>query len=107
MLICSSYCTGAFSRASACRLAFHRGALASKLANSGARNGAMMSVGLSENEMHVYFDRLSNAYESIDVQIGYVNSPTNVTLTGDRIQIDTLESWLIKSLSLSENSRLM
>ena len=53
-----------------------------------------MSVGLPEHESHAYCDRLSNLYGTVDVTVGCINSPTNVTLTGDRAQMDTLESWL-------------
>ena len=89
----SSYCIGALSRASACRIAFHRGELAAQLLDSGCHNGAMMSVGLAVQEATVFLDRLSHVYETTNVAIGCINSPNNVTVTGDKLQMDTLESW--------------
>lgn len=54
----SSYYIGALSRASACRLAFHRAALAAQLVKCGHYDGAMMSGGLAAQEVIVFLDRL-------------------------------------------------
>ena len=53
-----------------------------------------MSVGLAAQETTVFLDRLRDIHGTIDVTIGCINSPTNVTVTGDKSQMDTLESWL-------------
>ncbi|KAL8650013.1 MAG: hypothetical protein Q9210_004076, partial [Variospora velana] len=92
--IAAAYCIGAISRTSALRLAYCRGVLAARLASSGDVSGAMMSIGLSETNAHAYLERLQDVYGSVDITVGCINSPTNVTITGDRKQIDTLESIL-------------
>ncbi|KAI4288066.1 MAG: hypothetical protein L6R35_002669, partial [Caloplaca aegaea] len=92
--IAAAYCIGAISRTSALRLAYCRGVLAARLASSGDVSGAMMSIGLSETDAHAYLERLQDVYGSVDITVGCINSPTNVTITGDRKQMDTLESML-------------
>ena len=54
----------------------------------------MASVGLSEDAANTYLSRLVNDFGAAEVVVGCVNSPKNVTLTGDRTQINAIESWL-------------
>ena len=88
------YCTGALSHASAIKLAFHRGFLAAQLARSTHSPGAMISVGLSEQQIQPYVSRLEEEYSTVNVAIGCINSPANVTMTGDKSHIQRLEAML-------------
>lgn len=54
----------------------------------------MLSVGLSESESRGYLDKLGQHYGATNIVLGCINSPTNVTMTGDRMQIEALESIL-------------
>lgn len=56
----------------------------------------MISVGLSETEVSRYLELLTLQFGKCCVVIGCVNSPTNVTISGDEIQIDTLRLLLEK-----------
>lgn len=55
-----------------------------------------MSVGLSETEVNRYLKLLTLQFGYCGVVVGCVNSPTNVTLSGDEIQIDALKLQLEK-----------
>ena len=54
----------------------------------------MISVGLSETKAKLYLGRLEKCYSDVHVSIGCINSPSNVTLTGDKDQLCTLEKWI-------------
>ena len=54
----------------------------------------MISVGISEQQANIYLTKLSKHYTHVDVSIGCINSPKNVTLTGDVDQIGRLEEWM-------------
>ncbi|MCJ1358943.1 MAG: hypothetical protein MMC33_008943 [Icmadophila ericetorum] len=88
--IAAAYSAGALSKKSALKVAFYRGSLAAKLASDA--QGAMMSVGLSEEEALTFLG--SNVAQCTDVVIGCVNSPRNVTLSGPDEQIDNLKAML-------------
>lgn len=93
--IASAYCAGALSLESACKVAYHRGRLAGQLvANLSATPGAMMSANLQEDEVEEY---LSKVPLKSTVHIACVNSPTNVTLSGDEADIDILKEYLDES----------
>lgn len=87
--IAAAYCAGALSKWSALKIAFYRGCLAAKLARS-QRQGAMMSVDLSETAVKRYIS--TSIDHSEFVSIACINSPKNVTLSGSERQISTLKS---------------
>lgn len=58
----------------------------------------MISVGLSEAEAEYYLELLALQFGKCGVVVGCVNSPKNVTLSGDEVQIDALKSLLDKDL---------
>lgn len=58
----------------------------------------MISVGLSETEVNHYLELLALQFGKCGVVVGCVNSPANVTLSGDEVQIDTLKLLLEKDL---------
>ncbi|KAI4673620.1 Type I Iterative PKS [Alternaria novae-zelandiae] len=89
--IAAAYCIGALSLESACKVAYHRGRLANQLMESLPRPGAMMSVNLPESGVSGY---LAKASLSGNIHVACVNSPFNVTLSGDEASIDTLKDRL-------------
>lgn len=89
--IAAAYAVGALSLASACKVSFHRGRLASALRNSAQPPGAMMSVDLSEVKMRDFLARTSS---SKSIHIACINSNDNVTISGDELEIDTIKPKL-------------
>lgn len=88
--IAAAYCVGAISKESALLIALRRGELASILSQSSGKQGAMMSVALSDLQAQSFLDEhVVNATNS-SVVIGCINSPSNVTLSGDADQIEYL-----------------
>lgn len=54
----------------------------------------MISVGISEQQANLYLTKLGKYYKQVDVSIGCINSPKNVTLTGDVDQVNRLKEWM-------------
>ncbi|KAJ6096143.1 reducing type I polyketide synthase [Penicillium sp. IBT 16267x] len=94
--IAAAYCMGGLSFRSACKVAFLRGKLATQLANTSAKKGAMMAVGLSESQATGYIERLATESDSRGIVVACINSPTSVTISGDEGHIDSLERILVK-----------
>ncbi|CAI6290866.1 unnamed protein product [Periconia digitata] len=92
--IAAAYTVGAFSLRCACAAAYHRGRLAGQIAKvSKMQPGAMMSVNLSEADAEAY---LKKATLPGPVSVACINSPNNVTLSGDENAIDQLQVDLEK-----------
>ncbi|PLB54129.1 putative polyketide synthase [Aspergillus steynii IBT 23096] len=93
--IAAAYCSGFISAEAALKIAYHRGAVCSALA-SGALGlkGTMMSVGLSEGYFPSYLDELKTQLGEVDLVVACVNSPSNVTVSGDVRHIDALKAIL-------------
>ncbi|KAI8944740.1 polyketide synthase PksD [Xylaria longipes] len=89
--IAAAYALGALCLESACKVAFYRGQLAGKLTMSGSKPGAMMSVNIPEADVQHY---LAQTGVDGDISIACVNSPFNVTLSGDEEAIDILKKYL-------------
>ncbi|MCJ1389265.1 hypothetical protein MMC18_002121 [Xylographa bjoerkii] len=87
--IAAAYCADGISRESAWKIAYFRGLLAARLSNSNQIPGSMISVGLSEAKVIPYLLRVGG-YEDGDIAIGCINSPQNVTITGEEARIDDL-----------------
>ncbi len=64
----------------------------------------MMSVNLSRDEVEVYLSTLGKRYGKREVDIGCINSPSNVTLTGDKTQLTWLQSLFVEE---SVSSRIL
>ena len=92
--IAAAYSTGGLSKESAWRVAYFRGLLASAI--KGPKRGAMMSVALSEREVEAHMNETISQSRKGDLTVGCVNSPTNVTLTGDEDCIDMIEGVMAK-----------
>ena len=90
--IAAAYAAGALSRSSAIKVAYNRGCLSSSFARK-ANDLTMMAVGLSKDDAVSYLDRLRKVDGVLNVAIGCVNSPKNVSLTGKVAQLTTLEQW--------------
>ena len=92
--IAAAYTVGALSLRSACKVAYHRGRLAGRVAAASAlQPGAMLSVNLAEPEAESYLVKASLPGR---VSVACINSPTNVTLSGDENSIDQLQVCLEK-----------
>ena len=76
--IAAAYCAGALSRENAMAIAFYRGIVASKLRKT--RSGAMLAVGLSAEETRPLIKLLRRG----SVMVACINSPSSVTISGDK-----------------------
>lgn len=85
---------GGISHRSACIVAYFRGKYAAKLANSDQHRGAMMSVGISESQLVPYIKEFEVRFGRSDMVVACINSPKNVTVSGDEAQLDLLKSLL-------------
>jgi acyl transferase domain-containing protein/NADPH:quinone reductase-like Zn-dependent oxidoreductase/SAM-dependent methyltransferase len=90
--IAAAYASGAVSRRSAVRVAYHRGLLSSRLA-AGSVGLGMIAVGTTREKVVVYLDKLKDSQMALKVQIGCFNSQNSITLTGDEEQLSMLEGW--------------
>lgn len=88
--IAAAFTVGDLSQESACKVAYWRGQLAGKL--RATSNGAMMSVNLTESQVPAYLEKAG--LEKDVVHIACINSPSNVTLSGPSVTLDTLKEHL-------------
>lgn len=72
-------------------IAYHRGALASTL-KAASIAGGMISVGLAASQVQVFIEKIATDFGHRGLVVGCVNSPNNVTVSGDSDQIDALKS---------------
>ncbi|KAI2470151.1 ketoacyl-synt-domain-containing protein [Annulohypoxylon bovei var. microspora] len=88
--IAAAYALGALSRENAWELAYHRGRSAAMLApaDDETPKGSMLAVGLSPSEAQEYVKQVGNSRAIV----ACVNSPTSVTLSGDRDAILELQA---------------
>ena len=86
--IAGAYCVGALTQEAAITVAYHRGRVALKLKD--LRNGAMLAVGLSEEQVKPFIMALDKSC----VKVACVNSPSNITLSGDKAAICELAAVL-------------
>ncbi|EGX51809.1 hypothetical protein AOL_s00043g828 [Orbilia oligospora ATCC 24927] len=91
--VAAAYCKGALSQESALKIAYFRGMGGASEARDPNRNGTMIAVGLGEAEILPILQELAaKGYE--DIYIGCMNSPSNVTVTGDADQLNILKGIL-------------
>ncbi|ROW10959.1 hypothetical protein VMCG_00852 [Cytospora schulzeri] len=92
--IAAAYALGSLERDSAVKVAYHRGVLSSRLVdNMSSGLPMMMAVGISRHDVMPYLQRLRRADGALHIQLGCVNSPQSITLTGDAGQLTTIEAW--------------
>ncbi|CAI7624844.1 unnamed protein product [Penicillium glandicola] len=94
--VAAAYCAGAISRQSAWKVSYYRGYMSSKLESSSQMRGSMLAVGLSEQGVQPYIDKLSKELEVVNLIVGCINSPKSVTVTGEVSQLDSLKIILDK-----------
>ncbi|KAG9239333.1 hypothetical protein BJ875DRAFT_491623 [Amylocarpus encephaloides] len=82
----AAYATGAITREDAWKIAYHRGRLSGSL----SKQGAMLAVGLGEVAIKPYLDQVTDE----QVIVACINSPLNVTLSGDLAAISQVEVLL-------------
>ncbi|GAB1316525.1 Lovastatin diketide synthase LovF [Madurella fahalii] len=97
--LAAAYAVGAICRESAWKLAYFRGHLSSKLAEwsnaDRSRRGSMMAVALSESSAISYIEKtLENRRSNGVLTIACINSPQNVTISGDEDLIQALQTIL-------------
>lgn len=95
--VTAAYSVGALSFESACKIAYYRGWLTEKLVISmRADPGAMMSVNIPEAQVDTYLEKvgLEVGAGNRKIHIACVNSPSNVTLSGNEKAIDQLKIHL-------------
>lgn len=90
--IAAAYTIGGLSLESACQVAYHRGRLAQRLSQMPGP-GSMVSVNIPEADVDAYLDRISL---SENICVACVNSPLNVTLSGNDAAIRELAKHLTK-----------
>ena len=88
--IAAAYCVRSLSQDSAMKVAFYRGCLAAELAKSSRSRGTMASIAMSENKIIPYLDDIVARIGVGRLTIGCINSPENVTVTGDLACVDAL-----------------
>ncbi|KAI0382791.1 putative polyketide synthase [Hypomontagnella monticulosa] len=86
--IAAAYAAGKLTFASALKVAYFRGIVSNRV----HRNGAMLACGLSKEAAEERFARLDHSLGKIVVAC--INSPSNVTLSGDAAAIDEMEQIL-------------
>lgn len=100
------YCIGAISSESAWRLAYYRGTLAATLLKQGHPQGGMISVGLSKSECAAYLDDIADKFGHRGLVIACINSPKNLTLSGDIDQINALDVILDRQAVFARKLRV-
>ncbi|KAL2849435.1 hypothetical protein BJX68DRAFT_267283 [Aspergillus pseudodeflectus] len=95
--IAAAYCIGALDRRLALSVAYHRGRLASALAEETTHQGGMMAAGTSETDIQSYLEVTRARFRSLEMSVGCVNSPRSVTITGDGAQLEYLGQLLAEN----------
>ncbi|PYH88158.1 ketoacyl-synt-domain-containing protein [Aspergillus ellipticus CBS 707.79] len=91
--IAAAYCVGALSKHSAYKVAYYRGLFTAKLTHNTAKKGSMIAVSLSETDVQPYLERVRSEVGG-QLDVGCINSPKNVTLTGDESCVDHVKKLL-------------
>ncbi|KAI0415487.1 lovastatin nonaketide synthase [Xylaria grammica] len=92
--ISAAYASGALSKFSAIKVAYHRGRLSSRFTAATTESFTMMAVGLSRQDISRYSTHIFNLDNPSGVVIACVNSPQSVTLSGRMQEISTLQRLL-------------
>ncbi|KAF2871202.1 hypothetical protein BDV95DRAFT_443995, partial [Massariosphaeria phaeospora] len=90
--IAAAYTAGSLSFESACRVSYYRGLLSSQLTN-GNSNGTMLAASLTEEQARLRFKKLGSS-SAIPLTVACVNSPSSVTIAGNRNDIAALKKEL-------------
>ncbi|KAH8690541.1 polyketide synthase [Talaromyces proteolyticus] len=90
----AAYAYGALSAAEAMKIAYFRGVAAAHLTKTQKQRGAMIAVGLSEQEARQYIDEVASLQGSYGLQVACINSQKSTTVSGDETQVDALKGLL-------------
>jgi acyl transferase domain-containing protein/NADPH:quinone reductase-like Zn-dependent oxidoreductase len=92
--IAAAFCAGILSHQDAVKVGYYRGVLSAELAaDMSRRQETMMAVALSQQDVEGYIAHVVN---SAMLSIACVNSPSNVTVSGDAEAIEALRCSLEK-----------
>jgi acyl transferase domain-containing protein len=95
--IAAAYAAGHISKESAWKLAYFRGLCSAELAvasESSQNPGAMISVGLSEDAAKEFVAAINDEGTAFGISIACINSPNNVTISGENRLVDQLKTRL-------------
>ncbi|KAL8803996.1 MAG: hypothetical protein Q9200_006002 [Gallowayella weberi] len=92
--IAAAYCTGAISHRSALKIAFYRGLSASSLLRESHSPGAMMAVGLGEDDVLPYLNKIVGGDTGGRLCVACINSSRNTTIAGPEVSIRALQTLL-------------
>nr|APX43995.1 polyketide synthase [Pestalotiopsis microspora] len=92
--IAAAYCAGYITQQSAWKLAYFRGLCSAKMERHSGSKGAMISVALSEQEAGALISSFNKQSHSFGLAIACINSPQNVTISGEELLIDELKILL-------------
>lgn len=95
--IAAAYAAGILPFEAAMKVSYFRGVHSDRVANELGLEGAMLAVGLSEDEAKEWINKLPQTVERCakhSVIIACVNSPSNVTISGNRKSIEVMERLL-------------
>ncbi|KAM3072030.1 hypothetical protein ACMFMF_007424 [Clarireedia jacksonii] len=92
--IAAAYAAKALSRESAWKVAYFRGMLSSRLELSNTMKGGMLAVGLSRNDIRPYLAKISTEVGTHRLVVACINSPKNLTISGDAAHLDHLQALL-------------
>ncbi|ORX94601.1 hypothetical protein BCR34DRAFT_608222 [Clohesyomyces aquaticus] len=90
--IAAAYTAGILSLESACKVAYYRGLLAEQLSRISTSRGGMMSVNLAPVGVDEYLRTKVDIRR--DLTVACINSPQNVTVSGEEHSIDILKAKL-------------
>lgn len=88
--IAAAYCAGALTSQDAIAAAYHRGRISALVKARSPVQGAMMAIGMSEEEAKPIIGSL----QSGKLTIACINSAKSLTISGDATAIDELEKSL-------------
>ena len=88
--IAAAYTFGALTWEDAMEVSYYRGVASSNMQKSGKVRGAMMAVGMSEEDVQRYLTTLKKG----EAKVACVNSPSSATISGDVSAIDELQNIL-------------
>ncbi|KAL4860853.1 hypothetical protein BDV12DRAFT_208748 [Aspergillus spectabilis] len=91
--VAAAYAAGGLSIFSACKVSYFRGSYASRLRKTNPA-AAMLAVHLSEASVEPYVSRVRDESNDGQLCIACINSPSNVTISGEARLIDLLKSRL-------------
>ncbi|KAH8879971.1 reducing type I polyketide synthase [Thozetella sp. PMI_491] len=93
--IAAAYAAGFISAESAWKISYFRGVCAAGRAGSKTGpQGGMIAVGLSQSAAIPYIEQVAKRFGGRGLTVACINSPKNVTISGDVEQIDILKTML-------------